>query len=122
MADSDLLGMLASETDRRAAAIIDGVEDLARTGESDPSRVEQLRVEAHGLKGAATVVGQDRLAELAERIESILAKRTAEGRIGVDLAARLVTAASALDEGAQAAAEGITEPSSVGNALDDLSG
>ena len=118
---TELLGMLASETDRRSMRIIEGVEGLAQSGESDPECVEQLRVEAHGLKGAASVVGQPRLAELAMRIEDLLASRIESGTIEVDLAARIVPATSALREGAQAAAEGIGEPSAVGGALESLS-
>jgi chemotaxis protein histidine kinase CheA len=117
---TELLDMLATETDRRSAAIIEGVEALAKAGESDPDRVESLRVEAHGLKGAALVVGQSRLAELALRIETILTTRLAHGTIDMDLAAKLVPATSALREGAQAAADGSKEPPSVGKALDSL--
>ena len=50
MGDTDLLDMLASETDRRADTIIEGVEKLAGSGANGP-KVEALRVEAHGLKG-----------------------------------------------------------------------
>jgi len=122
MGQTELLDMLASETDRRSATIIEGVESLAQAGESAPERVEALRVEAHGLKGAALVVGQSRLAELALRIEDVLAARMDEGTIDVDLAAKLIPATSALHEGAEAAAERTSEPPSVGAALESLSG
>src|SRR4029453_13226528 len=59
--DPELIRMLAAEADRRCPAIIAGIEALAASGEKDPDRIEQLRVEAHGLKGAALVVGQERL-------------------------------------------------------------
>ena len=112
--------MLATETDRRSATLIEGVEALAESGESAPERVEVLRVEAHGLKGAALVVGQSRLAELALRIEAILTTRMAPGTIDMDLAAKLVPATSALREGAQAAADDADEPPSVEAALESL--
>ena len=109
--------MLAAEASRRTPTIISGLEELAASGEKDGDRVEELRVEAHGLKGAALVVGQDRLADLARQIELFLAGCVEPGRIMPGAAAVLVAAASAFDEGAQAAAEGVPEPSSVGESL-----
>jgi chemotaxis protein histidine kinase CheA len=97
------------------------VEELARSGASDPAKVEALRGQAHGLKGAASVVGQSRLAELAARIEVVFTERRADGAIEIEMAARLVAATSALHEGAEAAAEGTTEPPAVGEALLSLS-
>ena len=73
MGDTELLSMLAAEAGRRTPTIIDGLEALAASGEKDSARIEELRVEAHGLKGAALVVGQDRLADLAKRMEQFLA-------------------------------------------------
>jgi chemotaxis protein histidine kinase CheA len=122
MGDTDLLDMLASETDRRAGAIIEGVEELAGSGRSDSARVEELRVEAHGLKGAAMVVGQSRLGELAERLERFFAERTDSGRIERKEAATAVAAVSSLDEAAQAVAEGSPEPPSVTESLRRLDG
>jgi chemotaxis protein histidine kinase CheA len=120
MGDPELLRMLAAEADRRCPTIIAGVESLASSGEKDSERIEELRVEAHGLKGAALVVGEDRLADLARRIESFLAGCVKSGRIQPAPAATVVTAASAFAEGAQAAAEGVGEPSSVGDSLEAL--
>jgi chemotaxis protein histidine kinase CheA len=117
MAETDLLDMLASETDRRADTIIEGVEKLAGSGEPDSARVEELRVEAHGLKGAAMVVGQSRLGELAEQLERFFADRTDSGRIGPKEAAIAVAAVSSLDEAAKAVAEGGPEPPSVADSL-----
>ena len=117
MADPELLNMLAAEAERRSPAIIDGVEELAASGAKDPERIEALRVEAHGLKGAALVVGQDRLADLAREIEQFLAGCVDTGRIKPGAAAALIAGASAFNEGAQAAAEGVSEPSSVGESL-----
>jgi chemotaxis protein histidine kinase CheA len=109
--------MLAAEAERRTPVIITGIEALAASGEKDSARIEELRVEAHGLKGAALVVGQDRLADLARKIEQYLADSVDSGQIGPAAAATVVAAASAFTEGAQAAAEDVAEPSSVSESL-----
>ena len=121
MADPELLRMLATEAERRSPTIIAGVEELAASGDCDPAFVENLRVEAHGLKGAALVVGEDRLADLAKGIEQFLAACVDSGRLNPAEAAAVMTATSAFAEGAQAAAEGVGEPSSVGDSLEALS-
>jgi chemotaxis protein histidine kinase CheA len=120
MGDPELLSMLAAEAERRGPTIITGIEQLAASGERDSGRIEELRVEAHGLKGAALVVGQERLADLARLIEQFLADCVDAGSINPANAAAVVTAASAFTEGAQAAAEGVGEPSSVGDSLEIL--
>lgn len=120
MVETDLLDMLASETDRRAETIIKGVEELAGSGKTDSAQVEELRVEAHGLKGAAVMVGQSRLGELAEQLERFFADRTDSGRLEPKEAAAAVAAVSSLDEAAKAAAEGSPEPPSVAEALGRL--
>jgi chemotaxis protein histidine kinase CheA len=120
VADDELLAMLAAEAGRRSPTIISGIEALAASGEKDSDEIERLRVEAHGLKGAALVVGQDRLAELAKKIEQYLASAREGGRIKPGPAAAVIAAASAFNEGAQAAAEGVGEPSSVGDSLQAL--
>lgn len=120
MGDAELLDMLATETDRRRKTLIKGVEKLAKSGKSDPGKVEELRVDAHGIKGAAMVVGQDRLAKLALKIEEALKASTDSGQIDSGLAAAIVGAVNALHEGARAAAEGADEPPSVEAALKGL--
>lgn len=117
MGDPELLSMLATEAERRTPTIITGLEELAASGEKDSARIEELRVEAHGLKGAALVVGQNRLADLARELEEFLAGCAETGVIQPASAGTLVAAASAFSEGAQAAAEGVAEPSSVGESL-----
>ncbi|MFL5906988.1 MAG: Hpt domain-containing protein [Solirubrobacterales bacterium] len=117
MGDQELLSMLAAEADRRGPTIISGIEELIASGKKDPDRIEQLRVEAHGLKGAALVVGQERLADLARRIEEFLADSVKSGQIKPGSAATVIAGTSAFNEGAHAAAEGGTEPSSVGDSL-----
>ena len=81
MGDPELLSMLAAEAERRTPTIITGLEELAASGEKDSARIEELRVEAHGLKGAALVVGQNRLADLARELEQFLAGCAETGRI-----------------------------------------
>jgi chemotaxis protein histidine kinase CheA len=117
VADDELLTMLAAEAGRRSPTIISGIEALAASGKKDPDAIERLRVEAHGLKGAALVVGQERLADVAKKIEQYLAGAREAGRVQPGPAATVIAAASAFNEGAQAAAEGVGEPSSVGEAL-----
>jgi chemotaxis protein histidine kinase CheA len=117
MEDPELLTMLAAEAERRGPTIIGGIEELAGSGDKDPDRIEALRVEVHGLKGAALVVGQERLADLARLIEDNLAGCIDTGRINPGNAAAVITATSAFTEGAQAAAEGVREPSSVRDSL-----
>jgi chemotaxis protein histidine kinase CheA len=112
--------MLAAETERRGQTIIAGLEDLAASGKKDSERVEELRVDAHGLKGAALVVGESRLGDLARLIEVFLSEHVASGRIKPGSAATVISAVSALTEGANAAAEGVGEPSSVGDSLQAL--
>ncbi|MDP9144052.1 MAG: Hpt domain-containing protein [Actinomycetota bacterium] len=121
MADKELLEMLAAETDRRAPLMIQGIEWLSSADAPDSDRVEAVRVEAHGLKGAAMVVGESRLALLGERLEIALVQRNAPGTIDAGLGATLAAGVRALQEGARAAAAGQPEPASVDEALAALS-
>jgi chemotaxis protein histidine kinase CheA len=114
--------MLATETDRRSKTLIEGVEKLASSGGADPESVEQLRVDAHGIKGAAMVVGQQRLAELARLIEDALAARSESGEIDSALAASIISAVNALHDGTQAAASGAEEPPAVDESIRALGG
>jgi chemotaxis protein histidine kinase CheA len=120
--DAELLRMLAAESDRRSPGLISGLEELAGSGKKDPDRVEKLRAEAHGLKGAALVVGETRLAELARLMEESLAGAIKKGRLEPAAAATLITAASAFNEGAHAAAEEVGEPAAVRESLETLAG
>jgi chemotaxis protein histidine kinase CheA len=114
--------MLAAEAERRGQTMIAGLEELASSGKKDSERIEELRVDAHGLKGAALVVGESRLADLARLIEEFLKGRVESGRVEPGTAATVIAAVSALTEGAHAAAEGVAEPSSVGESLQALAG
>jgi HPt (histidine-containing phosphotransfer) domain-containing protein len=121
MTEDDLLKMLSAETDRRAPTIIKGVKKLGKSSERDPESIEEIRVEAHGLKGAAMVVGQKRLAKLGEQVEIALVQRIGPGTVDAELAAKVVAAIEAFQAGAQAAAAGEDEPASVGESLSALS-
>jgi chemotaxis protein histidine kinase CheA len=109
----ELLQMLAAEADRRVPPFRAGLERIAGASEPDRDAVEALRVEIHGLKGAALVIGQDQLGALARRAEDAIAARLGAGTIGEDLAKQLGDAADAFGEGARAAAAGELPPPSV---------
>jgi chemotaxis protein histidine kinase CheA len=121
MADDELLGMLATEADRRVPPMQKSLKKLATGSETHPDAIEELRVEVHGLKGAALVIGQDHLGRLAERAEQLLAARAKEGTIDAELAGKLADAMDAFRAGARAAANGDPEPGSVPDALVALS-
>ena len=74
----------------------------------------------HGLKGAALVVGQPRLAELGEKLEIALVQRQGPGTIDPELAATLTAGVEALRDGARAVAAGEDEPPAVGDAIEAL--
>jgi len=120
MSDADLLEMLAAETERRSGPVIEGIRAVATAEHPDPKAVEGLRIEVHGMKGAAAVVGQPRIAELGARIEEILVDRSDGGRIEPPLAERLVDGVLAMDESARAAAAGKPEPPVLATALERL--
>ena len=86
----DLLEMLATETDRRAPTIIEGVDGSAASPATpDPDAVEAVRVEAHGLKGAALVVGQTRASpSWARSSRSPSSSAQGPGTIDAELAAK----------------------------------
>jgi chemotaxis protein histidine kinase CheA len=113
--------MLAAEAQRRGPEIISGLEKIASSTRKEPKKIEALRVEAHGLKGAALVVGQERLAELARLMEQFLRDQIETGVIEPGTAAIVIAAASAFTEGAEAAAEGVGEPKAVGESIEALS-
>jgi chemotaxis protein histidine kinase CheA len=112
----ELLQMLAAEADRRVPPFREGLKRIAGATEPDREAVEALRVEIHGLKGAALVIGQSHLGALARRAEDAIAARLGAGTIGDKLAKQLSDAADAFGEGARAAAEGKPEPPSVAKA------
>lgn len=120
MTESELLAMLAKETDRRTDTICEGVKRLSDSGDADSKQVEALRVEVHGIKGAAMMVGQHRLAQIGTWVEDTLADRIDSGAIDRDLGERIVACVTAIQDGAHAAAAGEEEPESVGRALAEI--
>ena len=112
--------MLAKEADRRVPDVTKGLKELEDSSRPDPDAIEALRVEVHGLKGAAMVIGEEHLGLLAERAEKLLAARTQPGTIDAGLNSRLTAAVEAFHEGARAAAAGEPEPASVEQALGAL--
>jgi chemotaxis protein histidine kinase CheA len=112
--------LFADETARRIAVVVEGCEAVAEDGVHAPELIDSMRREAHAIKGAAAVIGQSRLAELAGRIEDLLAARHDSGLLEPELAARIATAARTLDDAAAALqrAEGY-EPQ-VSRALESL--
>jgi chemotaxis protein histidine kinase CheA len=115
--DEELLEMLAAEANRRVPPMKKSLKKLAKGSEPDPDAVEEIRVEVHGLKGAALVLGEQRLGQLAERAEQLLAANTADGALDPEFAAPLTEAMDAFQAGADAAAAGEPEPPSVAEAL-----
>jgi chemotaxis protein histidine kinase CheA len=120
MGESELLDMLAAETDRRTDTICEGVKQLSSSGEADSKKVEALRVEVHGIKGASMMVGQHRLAQVGAWVEDTLADLIDSGVIDKKLGSRIVDCVKAIQDGAHAAAKGEDEPSSVGKALKQI--
>jgi HPt (histidine-containing phosphotransfer) domain-containing protein len=122
MTDEERLRELfADETSRRAAVVIEGCEAVAEDGVHTPELLDKMRAEAHAINGAAAVIGQDRLAALAGRIESLLAARHASGLLEPELASRIAAAARTLDDAAVALRREGVEPD-VSRALDSLDG
>ena len=109
--------MLAAEANRRVPPMKKSLKKLAKGSEPDPDAVEEIRVEVHGLKGAALVLGEQRLGQLAERAEQLLAANAADGALDPEFAAPVTEVMDAFQVGAEAAAAGEPEPPSVAEAL-----
>jgi len=120
MVGDELLDMLASETRRRAPAIMAGVRGCAGSGDDARLELEALRVEAHGLKGAALVVGQPRLGELAALMEARLVSHAEKGSIDSSEAEAIAGAAEALSAATDAVAAGEPEPPSLAASISAL--
>ena len=109
--------MLAAEADRRVPPMQKSLKKLAKGTKPAPGAIEELRVEVHGLKGAALVIGQQRLGRLAEGAEQVLSASEREGTLDAGLAGKLLDSMDAFQAGARAAAKGDPEPPSVADAL-----
>src|SRR6476660_4519369 len=106
--NTELLESFAEEARRRCDVISAGLA------------TETMRVEAHALRGTASVVGLRRLAELAGLMESDLSEAKKTGSIRGGRSHQIADAAKALAEGAAAASKGEEEPPDVGRSLAQL--
>ena len=75
MEDPELLTLLAAEAERRGPMIITGIEELATSGEKNPARIEELRVEFFSPELASSsmpvmIVGLRRSASAASMLSS----------------------------------------------------
>jgi HPt (histidine-containing phosphotransfer) domain-containing protein len=111
--DAELLASFAEEAKRRCDVIAAGLA-------TETNDFETMRLEAHALKGAASVLGLRRLAELAGLMESDLAEAKKSGVIRGGRTHQIADAAKAIAEGAAAAAKGEEEPPDVGRSLAQL--
>jgi chemotaxis protein histidine kinase CheA len=120
--EHELLVTLADEGRRREGRLADGAQRAIDAEPGDDARaiLEEIRAEAHALKGAAAVVGQTGLFELARALEELLVDAIAAGSLSQRRAAAVATAAHAFVEGADASADGASEPESVRNSIDNL--
>ncbi len=118
--EHELLLTLADEGKRREGRLAEGARQASEGGPGARDALEELRTEAHALKGAAAVVGQTRLFELGRALEDKLVAAIEDGSISRDQADSIARAAHAYVEGAEAAAEGGAEPPSVMASIDDL--
>lgn len=118
--EHDLLLSLVEEGMRRKGRIADAARRASEGGPDTPEALEELRAEAHALKGAAAVVGVTRLFELGRALEDQLLPAVEEGSLTRELAAAAARAARAFVEGAQAAAEAAAEPPSVTASIEEL--
>ncbi len=118
--EHELLVTLADEGKRRESRLADGALRASEGGPGVLEALEELRTEAHALKGAAAVVGQSRLFELGRALEDRLVAAIEDGSLERGQAEAIARAARAYVEGAEAAAEGTAEPPSVLASIEDL--
>ena len=118
--EHDLLITLVDEGRRREGRLASGAIQASEGGPSARETLEELRTEAHALKGAAAVLGQTRLFELGRALEDKLAAAVDDGRIDPGKAETIGRAARAYVEGAEAAVNGTAEPPSVLASIEDL--
>jgi HPt (histidine-containing phosphotransfer) domain-containing protein len=118
--EHDLLETLVDESRRREGRLADGAKRASEDGPRARDMLEELRTEAHALKGAAAVLGQTRLFELGRALEDELATAAEDGKLGPRKADAIGRGARAYVEGAEAAAKGGTVPPSVMASIEDL--
>jgi chemotaxis protein histidine kinase CheA len=120
--EHELLVSLVDEGRRREGRLADGARRSidAESGDEVRAALEEIRAEAHALKGAAAVVGQTRLFELARALEDLILDAIAAGSLSQRRAEAIANAAHAFVEGAAASADGVGEPESVRDSIDQL--
>ncbi|MGZ5336699.1 MAG: Hpt domain-containing protein [Solirubrobacterales bacterium] len=118
--EHDLLETLVDEGRRREGRLADGARRASEGGPRARDTLEELRTEAHALKGAAAVLGQKRLFELGRALEDELAAALDDGTLPPRKADAIGRGARAYVEGAEAAAKGGAEPPSVLASIEDL--
>lgn len=119
--ESALWEMFSNEARERTGRI---VEELGRATEGEAAAEDLMaaRAEAHTLKGAAGLMGQERLYELAERIERRLREMVEAGAVDAGVTAALIEATEAFLAGTEAAASGAELPSEVVRSIESLAG
>jgi chemotaxis protein histidine kinase CheA len=120
--EAELLTAFGDEARERCGMIATAMRAIAEGGDSDPSKIEELRLEAHTLKGTAGTLGLERLFELAGLIEATLEEAGKKSKLAPEIATEVANAADAFAEGADAAASESPEPPSVGLATARLFG
>ncbi len=118
--EHELLISLVDEGRRRQGRISDAARRATGGKDGAPEALEELRAEAHALKGAAAVVGVPRLFELGKMLEDLAMDAIAGGSLSLRRSESIERAAAAYLEGAEAAATGEAEPPSVMASMDDL--
>jgi chemotaxis protein histidine kinase CheA len=118
--EARLRELFAEETARRAEVVIEGCEMVAEDAVHTPELLDSMRAEAHGIKGAAAVIGQSELAELAGRIEVVLGERRSSGLLEPEMASRIADATRTLEQASVALAGRQGEQPDVDAALASL--
>src|SRR5713226_3744404 len=118
--EHELLVTLVDEGRRRYGRLSDGARLASEGGPGALEELEELRTEAHALKGAAAVLGQTRLFELGRAIEAELVAAIEDGALSRERAEAINRGARAYVEGAEAVAKGAAEPASVNASIEDL--
>jgi HPt (histidine-containing phosphotransfer) domain-containing protein len=118
--EHELLISLVDEGRRREERLAEAARRATGGADAAGEALEEIRAEAHALKGAAAVVGAPRLFELGKALENLAMDAIAGGSLSMRRAEAIERAAHAFVEGAEASATGEPEPASVAASMDDL--
>jgi HPt (histidine-containing phosphotransfer) domain-containing protein len=118
--EHELLVSLVDEGRRREGRLAEAARRATGGNDGAGEALEEIRAEAHALKGAAAVVGAPRLFELGKALENLVMDAIAGGSLSLRRAEAIERAAHAFVEGAEASATGEPEPASVAASMDDL--